>query len=175
MCVSFSLLGIRFQRFWVWICIQQRKTTTSIYFRLDITSLLHLLSIRSLPCCQCIKINTNVCVWYMWCVCVCVKINSNKHVYRQSQVRKPIDSEVKWVECALIIGTGCWVQVYLILDSSICLWVGIQSAGDLVSQTSQLRILYPAEEDNLIVSVRFENRLPVPEHQKYKTNMYMFV
>ena len=32
---------------------------------------------------------------------------------------------------SLIIGTGCWVQVFsLILDSSVGLWVGIQSAGD---------------------------------------------
>ena len=50
---------------------------------------------------------------------------------RQSQVRKPNGSEVKWAECSLIIGTGCWVQVFsLILDSSFGLWVGIQSAGD---------------------------------------------
>ena len=40
-------------------------------------------------------------------------------------------SEVKWAECSLIIGTGRWVQVFsLILDSSVGLWVGIQSAGD---------------------------------------------
>ena len=27
------------------------------------------------------------------------EIKNNKHVYRQSQVRKPIGSEVKWAEC----------------------------------------------------------------------------
>ena len=32
------------------------------------------------------------------------------YVYRPSQVRKPIGSEVKRAECSLIIGTGCWVQ-----------------------------------------------------------------
>ena len=41
---------------------------------------------------------------------------------------------VKWAECSLIIGTGCRVQVFsLILDSSVGLSAGIQSAGDLVS------------------------------------------
>ena len=30
----------------------------------------------------------------------------------QSQVRKPNGSEVKWAECSLIIGTGCWAQVF---------------------------------------------------------------
>ena len=57
------------------------------------------------------------------------EINNNKHVYRQSQVWKPIGSGVKWAECPLIIGTGCWV-FSLILDSSVGLSVGIQSAGD---------------------------------------------
>ena len=34
-------------------------------------------------------------------------------------------------ECSLIIRTGCWVQIFsLILDSSVGLWVGIQSAGE---------------------------------------------
>ena len=65
------------------------------------------------------------------CLCQSIEINNNKHVYRQSQVRKPNGSEVKWAECSLIIGTGCWVQVFsLILDSSVGLWVGIQSAGE---------------------------------------------
>ena len=78
------------------------------------------------------------------------KINNNKHVFRQSQVRKPAGSEVKWVECSLIIGTGCQVQVFsLILDNSVSLWAGIQSVGDLVPETSQVRILHSAEEDKL--------------------------
>ena len=41
------------------------------------------------------------------------------------------------------------MHVNLILDSSIGLWVGIQSADDLVTQTSKIRILHSAEEDNL--------------------------
>ena len=42
-------------------------------------------------------------------------------------------SEVKWAECTLIIGTGRAVRVQvfsLILDNSVGLWVGIQSAGE---------------------------------------------
>ena len=78
----------------------------------------------------------------IYCLCQSIEINNNKHVYRQSQVlRKSIGSEVNWAKCSLIIGTGCWVQVFsLILDSSVWLWVGIQSAGELVSETSKLRI-----------------------------------
>ena len=37
----------------------------------------------------------------------------------------------------------------LILNSSVSVWVGTHSAGDLVSNTSQLRILHSAEKDNL--------------------------
>ena len=59
-----------------------------------------------------------------------IEINNNKHVYRQSQVRKPTGSEVEWAECLLIIGTGCRVQVFsLILDSSVGLSAGIQSSA----------------------------------------------
>ena len=60
------------------------------------------------------------------CLCQSIEINNNKNVYRQSQVWKPTDSEVNWAKCSLIIGMGCWVQVFsLILDSSVGLWVGI--------------------------------------------------
>ena len=67
-------------------------------------------------------------------------------------------SEVKWAECSLIIGTGCWVHVFsLILDSSVGLWVGIQSdfpaSNPAFSRGRQL------------VCFRFENRLPAPEHR----------
>ena len=46
------------------------------------------------------------------CLCQSIEINNNKHVYRQSQVRKPNGSGVEWAECSLIIGTGCGVQVF---------------------------------------------------------------
>ena len=65
------------------------------------------------------------------CLCQGIEINNNKHVYRQSQVRTPTGSEVEWAECLLIIGTGCRVQVFsLILDRSVGLSAGIQSAGE---------------------------------------------
>ena len=58
------------------------------------------------------------------CLWQSVEINNNKHVYRQSQVRKPNGSEVKWAECSLIIGTGCWVQVFAwsSIAQLVCEW-----------------------------------------------------
>ena len=72
---------------------------------------------------------------------------------------------VKWAECSLIIGTGCRVEVFsLILDSSVGLSMGIQSAGDLVSET--LMGSNPAlSKGRQLVSFRFEYHLPVPEHR----------
>ena len=65
------------------------------------------------------------------CLCQSIEINNNKHVYRQRQVRKPFGSKDEWAECLLIIGTGCRVQVFsLILDSSVGLSAGIQSADE---------------------------------------------
>ena len=50
----------------------------------------------------------------------------------------------------LYIGTGCRVQVFsLILDSSVSLSAGIQSAGDSVPVTLPVRILHSTEEYNL--------------------------
>ena len=100
------------------------------------------------------------------CLCQSIENNNNKHVYRQSQVRMPNGCGVKWAECSLIIGTGCRVQVFrLILDSSVGLSVGIQSAGDLVSEI--LMGSNPAfNRGRQLVSFRFEYRLPVPEHRK---------
>ena len=84
------------------------------------------------------------------CLCQSIEINNNKYVYRQSQVRMPNGSGVRWAECLLIIGTGCRVQVFsLILDSSVGLSAGIQSAEDWVSETPWVRILLSAEEDKL--------------------------
>ena len=77
----------------------------------------------------------------------------------------PNGNGVEWAECSLIIGTGCRVQVFsLILGSSVGLSAGIQSAGDLVSET--LMGSNPAfSRGRQLVSFRFEYRLPVPEHQ----------
>ena len=56
------------------------------------------------------------------CLCQSMKINNNKHVYCQSQVRKPNGSGVEWAECLLIIGTGCRVQVFAwsLIAQSVC-------------------------------------------------------
>ena len=72
---------------------------------------------------------------------------------------------VEWAECSLIIGTGCRGQVFsLILDSSDSLSAGIQSAGDLVSET--LMGSNPAfSRGRQLVSFPFEYRLLVPEHR----------
>ena len=79
------------------------------------------------------------------CLCQSIEINKKKHVYHQRQVRKPNGSGVEWAECLLIIGTGCWVQVFsLILDSSVVFSAGIQSAGDSVTKTL-IQILHSAE------------------------------
>ena len=51
----------------------------------------------------------------------------------------------------------------LILDGSVSLSMGIQSAGDLVSET--MMGLNPAlSRGRELVSFKFEYRLPVPEH-----------
>ena len=83
----------------------------------------------------------------------------------QSHVRMPNGCGVEWAECSLIIGTGCRVQVFsLIIDSSVGLSVGIQSAGDLVSET--LMGSNPAfSRGRQLVFFGFEYRLPVPEHR----------
>ena len=84
------------------------------------------------------------------CLCQSIEIKNNKYVYRQSQVQMPNGSGVRWAACLLIIGAGCRVQVFsLILDSSVRLSAGIQSAGHFVSETHWVRILHSAEEDNL--------------------------
>ena len=83
------------------------------------------------------------------CLCQSIEIN-NRYVYRQSQMRMPNSSGVRWAEYLLIIGTGCRVQVFsLIIDSPVGLSAGIQSAEDWVSETLWVRILHSAEEDNL--------------------------
>ena len=43
------------------------------------------------------------------CLCQSIKINDSKHIYHQSQVRKPTGCGVEWTEVLLTIGTGYWV------------------------------------------------------------------
>ena len=97
-------------------------------------------------------------------LCQSIEINNNKYVCRQSQVRKSTDSGVKWAECSLIIGTGCRVQVFsLILDSSVGWSASIQSACDLLSGILGSNPAF--SRGTHLVSVRFEYRLPVPDHR----------
>ena len=81
----------------------------------------------------------------------------------------PTGSGVEWAECSLIIGTGCRVQVFsLILDNSVGLSAGIQSAGDSVPETRSRDPLAsdPAfSRGRHLVSFGFGYRLPVPEHR----------
>ena len=83
------------------------------------------------------------------CLCQSIEINNNKYIYCQSQVRKSTDSGVKWAECSLIIGTGCWVQVFALssIAQSVCQWafslLAIWCLGPRV------QILHSAEEHNL--------------------------
>ena len=73
---------------------------------------------------------------------------------------------------SLIIGMGCWVQVLsLILDSSVSLSVGIQSACDLVSETLGSNPAF--NRGRQLVSFRFENRLTVPEHRHWQQQTYI--
>ena len=98
------------------------------------------------------------------CLCQSIEINNNKHVYRQSQVRKSTDSGAKWAECSLITGTGCRIQVFsLILDSSVGLSASIQSVGELVSEAPGSNPAF--SRGTQLVSFRFEYPLPVPEHR----------
>ena len=45
----------------------------------------------------------NACVWRP-ILSQNIEISNNKHVYLQSQVRKPTGSGVEWAECSLIMG-----------------------------------------------------------------------
>ena len=56
------------------------------------------------------------------CLCQSIEINNGKYIYRQSQVRMPNGSGVRWAECLLIIGTGCRVQVlaWSSIAQSVC-------------------------------------------------------
>ena len=83
------------------------------------------------------------------CLCQSVEINNNKHVYCQSQVRKPTGSGVEWDEYSLIIGTVCRVQVFAwsSIVQSVCRWAF--SLLVIWCLRPCIRILHSAEEDNL--------------------------
>ena len=109
--------------------------------------------------------NLSPCDSNIACLCQSIEINNKKHVYHQSQVRKPSGSEVEWAEFLLIMGTGCQAQVFfsLILYSSVGLSAGIQSAGEKVSET--LCSNTALSRGRQLVSFLFEYCLSVPEHR----------
>ena len=84
------------------------------------------------------------------CLCQSITINNSKHVYRQSQVRMPNGCGVKWAECSLIIGTGCWVQVldWSSIAQSFCQWA-FSLLAIWCLRPWWVRILLSAEEHNL--------------------------
>ena len=62
------------------------------------------------------------------------------------------------------LGTGCWVQVFsFILDSAVSLSAGIQSAGDLVSETLGSNPAF--NRGRQLVSFRFKYCLPALQHR----------
>ena len=68
----------------------------------------------------------------------------------------PNGSGVRWAECLLIIGTGCRVQVFfsLILDSSVGLSAGIQSAEDWVTENPGFESCILQRKTTCLLSIR---------------------
>ena len=97
-------------------------------------------------------------------------------MWQTCTVRNTIGSEVKWPECSLIIGTGCWVQVFfsLILSTSVGLWVGIQYAGELVFETSQLRSCIQQRKTTCLLSIR-KSLECVRASKLTTTNMHIYI
>ena len=82
-------------------------------------------------------------------LCQSIEINNNKHVYRQSHVRKPTGSEVEWAECSLIRGMGCRIEVFTwsSIAQSVC--QRVFSLLAIWCLRHWVRILHSAEEDTL--------------------------
>ena len=99
------------------------------------------------------------------CLCQSINIKNNKYVYCQIQVRKLTGSEVTWAECSLIILTGYRIQVFsLILDSSlVCEWA-FSLPAILCRRLPGFKCCIQQGKTTCLLSNRFSNRLPVPEH-----------
>ena len=123
--------------------------------------------------CVCVYACARVCVCacahvrvYV-CSCTCMYVCTYVRTYERTYVRTYVCTYM------LIIGTGCRVQVFsLILDSSVGLSAGIQSAEDWVSGTLWVRILHSAEEDNLSPSIR-KSLACARASKSTTTNMYV--
>ena len=91
------------------------------------------------------------CMYVCMCVCMYVCMYACMYVCMHA--------------CMYVCMHVCRVHVFsLILDSSVGLSEGIQSAGDLVSEN--LMGSNPAfSRGRQLVSIRFDYRLPVPEHR----------
>ena len=76
-------------------------------------------------------------------------IHNNKHVYHQSQVRKPTGCGVEWAECSLITGMGCRVQVLAWSSTAQSVWQRTFSLLANWGLRHWVWILHSAEEDNL--------------------------
>ena len=87
---------------------------------------------------------------------------TNMYITRASCVKS---SEAKWSECSVNMGTGSQVQVFFswILYSSVGFSLGIQAAGDLVSETLGSNRAFSRRRQ--LVSFQFENHMPVPDHR----------
>ena len=115
---AFSPLEFRFQRSWVRILLSAEGDNWS--------------SFVSLPCCQCIT------------------INSNKHVYRQSEGWRHIGNGVEWTGCSLFTGTSYCVLV-LVWWSPIAQSVYRRAFSLLKTNRFQrpwVRKRHPSEKDN---------------------------
>ena len=105
-------------------------------------------------------------------LCQSIKINNDKHVYRQSQVRKPFGSEVKWAECSFI--TSCCDQVAcLILDSPVGMWVGIQSAAIWCPRPPSFESCVHQRKTTCHPSIK--KSLACDRASKLTTDMYIYV
>ena len=112
--------------------------------------------------CTCICTCVYTCVCTCICACICMYVRMYVHMY----VRMYVRMYACMAECLLIMGTGCRVQVFsLILYSSVSLSTGIRVCWRLGFR-DPLGSLNPAfSRGRQLVSFRFENRLPVPEHR----------
>ena len=166
---AFSLLVNRYLRPWVRILPSAEEDNLS---PLD----------SNIAClCQSIEINNNkhICMYVMpsaeednlspfdskiACLCQSIEINNNKYVYRQSQVRMPHGSGVRWAECLLILGTGCRVQVlaWSLIAQSV---FSRHSVYWRIGTWDPLGSNPAFSRGRQLVSFRFEYRLPVPEYR----------
>ena len=79
---------------------------------------------------------------------------------------------MKWDECLVVIWTGYRVQVGdLIIDNSVGLWAGIQSADEWVPERPNFE--YWSHQRKAICLLSCRNHFPVPEQQN-ENNKYVY-